>query len=189
MKYTVAALLLGSLAIQATPSGIARSGPAGPYVIYWPGASPAERKNPTDVGLLYTPELLATLVRQSRGAIPARVSDAIRHQTPIVVLWAIPPIAGAPALERPFSAVIVERGGYTAAPRVEPLWVEQHAEDLRQLDPERSFQEVGVMAAFPRSAFVPGNLVIIYRVLPPTELGGGSGVQRFGRIEWNGALP
>lgn len=79
MKYTVAALLLGSLLIQANPSGIVHSAAAGPYVIYWPGASPAEQKNPTEVGLVYTPELLATLVRQPRVAVPARVSDAIRQ--------------------------------------------------------------------------------------------------------------
>jgi hypothetical protein len=189
MKYTVAAVLLGSLVVQTNRPDIAPSGAPGPYVVYWPGASPAERKNPTEIGLLYTPELLGTLVRKARGAVPSRVNDAIRQQTPIVVLWAIPPIAGTPPFERPFSAVIVERGDYSAVPRVEPLWVEQHAEDLRQLDPERSFREVGVMAAFPRSAFVPGRSVIIYRVLPPTEPGGGSGVQRFGRIEWNGTKP
>jgi hypothetical protein len=45
------------------------------------------------------------------------------------------------------------------------------------------------MAAFPRSAFVRGHTVIIYRVLPPREPGGGRGVQRFGRIEWDGAKP
>ncbi len=162
----------------------------GLYSIYWPGASPADRENPTEVGLLYTPELLATLARRSGSSVPRRVSDAIRQQTPIVVLWAIPPIAGAPPPARPFSAVIVEqRGGYSSVPRVEPLWVEQDAQDLRQLDPERSFREVGVMAAFPRSAFVPGHLVIIYRVLEPTELGAERGVQRFGRLEWNGAKP
>jgi hypothetical protein len=168
---------------------MARSATAGPYAIYWPGASPAERTNPTEVGLLYTPELLATLARQSRGAVPARVRAAIRQQTPIVVLWTIPPVAGDPPVDRPFSAVIVERGEYTSVPRTEPLWIEQQAEDLRQLDPQRSFQEVGVMAAFPRSAFVRGHTVIVYRVLPPTEVGGGRGVQRLGRIEWDGAKP
>jgi hypothetical protein len=116
------------------------------------------------------------------------VSAAIREQTPIVVLWTIPPNGGEPPFERPFSTVIVERGGYSSVPRVEPVWVEQDADDLRQLDYERVFQEVGVMAAFPRAAFVPGHIVVIYRVLPPPEPGAQSAVQRFGRIAWNGAM-
>jgi hypothetical protein len=117
------------------------------------------------------------------------VRDAIRELTPIVVLWTIPAVAGEPPVARPFSAVIVERGDYNAVPRSEPLWVEQHAEDIRQLDPQRSFQDVGVMAAFPRAAFVPGHSVIIYRALPPTETGQSKGVQRFGLIQWSGTQP
>src|SRR4051812_10258262 len=103
MKYPAAALLLASLAVQANPHDLSRSAVPGPYSIYWPGASPSERKNPTEIGLLYTPELIATLARQLRGAVPARVSDAITRQTPIVVLWTIPPKAGEPPWPRPFS--------------------------------------------------------------------------------------
>ena len=95
------------------------------------------------------------------------------------MLWTIPPQGGEPPWPRPFSAVIVERGIYSSVPRVEPLWTEQHADDIRQLDPGRSFSQVGVMAAFPRSAFVPGHIVIIYRALPTTEHGN---VERRGAI-------
>lgn len=188
MRYH-AALLLASLAVQSSPHDVTRSAVSGPYSIYWPGASPSERKNPTEVGLLYTPELLATLARQLEGPVPARVSDAISQQTPIVVLWTIPPNAGEPPWPQPFSAVIVDRGGYSSVPRAEPLWTQQDASDIRLLDPGRSFPDVGVVAAFPRSAFVPGHVVIIYRALPTTDTGMSTGVERFGRIEWNGAKP
>jgi hypothetical protein len=76
MRYAVAALGLASAIVQANRPDMARSATSGPYAIYWQGAGPAERTNPTEIGLLYTPELLATLVRESRGAVPARVRDA-----------------------------------------------------------------------------------------------------------------
>lgn len=44
------------------------------------------------------------------------------------------------------------------------------------------------MAAFPRSAFVPGRFVNIYVTLP-SEGGQMRGVQRFGLIEWSGLQP
>jgi hypothetical protein len=186
----VAALLMAVWGLQAanTP-GVAGSPAIAPQVIYWFGASPAERKNPTEVGLLYTPEVLAALARRSPALVSQRVNDAIRQETAIVVLWTIPPIEGEPPVPRPFSAVIVQRGDYWAVPRTEPLWIEQHADDVRQLDPQRQFKEVGVMAGFNRSAFVPGHAIIIYRRLPPSELGASRATQRFGRIEWNGVLP
>lgn len=189
MTFVVAALVLGTLGIQSKPPSLAGSPAIAPQVIYWFGAGPAERKNPTEVGLLYTPEVLAALARTSPAFVSQRVNDAIRQQTAIVVLWTIPPIAGEPPWPRPFSAVIVERGDYGAVPRTEPLWIEQHAGDIRQLDPQRQLKEVGVMAGFDRSAFVPGHAIIIYRRLPPSELGASRATQRFGRIDWDGALP
>jgi hypothetical protein len=43
------------------------------------------------------------------------------------------------------------------------------------------------MAAFPRSAFVPGRKVVIYLRLPTSHPREYKGVQVFGLIEWNGA--
>ena len=182
MPWFVAALLFGAWGSQANTPGAAGSAALAPRVIYWFGAGPAERKHPTEVGLLYTPEVLAALARSSPAFVSERINDAIRHQTAIVVLWTIPPIAGEPPVPRPFSAVIVEHGDYGSVPRTEPLWIEQHADDIRQLDPQRRFQEVGVMAGFERSAFVAGHSIIIYRQLPPSELGASRYTQRFGRI-------
>ena len=167
MPWFVAALLFGAWGSQANTPGAAGSAALAPRVIYWFGAGPAERKHPTEVGLLYTPEVLAALTRSSPAFVSERINDAIRHQTAIVVLWTIPPIAGEPPVPRPFSAVIVERGDYGSVPRTEPLWIEQHADDIRHLDPQRRFQEVGVMAGFERSAFVAGHSIIIYRQLAP----------------------
>lgn len=156
MTYVLAALLQGGS--QSSPPSMAGSTAVAPQVIYWIGAGPAELK--TEIGLLYTPEVLAALARRSPSVVSERVNDAIRQQTAIVLLWTIPPIGGEPPVPRPFSAVIVERGGYSAVPRTEPLWIQQHAKDIRQLDPQRPFQEVGGMAGFNRSAFVPGHFVI-----------------------------
>lgn len=70
-------------------------------------------------------------------------------------------------------------------PRVEPLWTDQGAQDLRQLDRATPFEDVGVMAAFPRSAFVPGRYVNIYRQLRSDSVATEC-IQRFGVIEWSG---
>jgi hypothetical protein len=164
---------------------------AAPYAILWP--HPPNHPRPhTPVGLLYTPEILAVMAEESPSAISARIATAIREQTPIVVLWTIPPTANSEPWPRPFSTVIVDgRGDSFGYPnpgmgvRIEPLWVEQHADDLRQLDRRTPFLDVGVMAAYPRAAFVSGRLVTIYRRLP-AEPGRTGGVQRFGLIQWSG---
>ena len=123
------------------------------------------------------------------------IARAMQEQTPIVVLWTIPPPANAEPWPRPLSTVIVEPHGDSfgfpspgTGVRVEPLWVEQHADDLRLLDRRTEFADVGVMAGFPRSAFMPGRLITIYLRLP-RELGRGTGVQRYGLIQWSGVTP
>jgi hypothetical protein len=181
----VGALLLSHPTPQRQPGQASQS--TAPLVIYWPGAGPSDRKNPTEVGLLYTPELLQKLANQSPAAVTDRIRDAIRLQTPIVLLWTIPPSADSPPFPRPYSAVIERPDGNSSVPRVEPLWVEQDAEELRRLDPARSFESVGVVAAFPRSAFVSGSVVIIYRDFGRSESGQSRRVQRFGAIEWSGS--
>jgi hypothetical protein len=120
--------------------------------------------------------------------VPARISEAVQQQTPIVVMWTIPPIADFEPWSRPFSSAIVEEGdSFGGKQRILPLWTQQSADELRQVDTRTAFQDVGVMA-FPRSAFVPGRLVTIYLRLP-SEQGQLRGVQRFGLIEWIGAQP
>ncbi len=93
---------------------------------------------------------------------------------------------------RPFTTVIVDADGdsFGLPPpgqgvRIEPLWIEQHADDVRQLDRHGQFEEVGVMAGDARKASAPGRLVTIYRRLP-RDLGRATGVQRFGLIHWSG---
>ena len=49
-------------------------------------------------------------------------------------------------------------------------------------------EDVGAVAAFPLSAFVPGRRVVIYAKLPPTGDGYSSTVERWGWIEWNPSL-
>jgi hypothetical protein len=156
-----------------------------PQVINWP-------QRPTPVGLLYTPEVLSALAAESPQLVSPRIYEAIREQTPIVVLWTFPASANSEPLPRPFSTVIVdERGHSFGGPaggqgvRIEPLWVDQHADDLRKLDRRTEFSEVGVMAAYPRVAFVLGRIVTIYR----KELGRNGGTERLGLIQWNGIGP
>jgi hypothetical protein len=194
MRHAQAVALLVSATVASLASlGTAeqRRQDARPQVIFWPQA-PGNTAPPTPVGLLYTPEVLAVLAGASPGSVSARLDQAIRQQTPVVVLWTIPPPANADPWPRPFSTVIVEPHGDSfgfpspgSGVRVEPLWVEQHADDLRLLDRRTEFADVGVMAAFPRAAFVPGRLITIYRRMAP-EPGRPTGVQRYGLIQWSG---
>jgi hypothetical protein len=191
MRYAciVAALMSAPMVETKGLQGAKSSTPAdAPYVLYWPEKAGDPRQR---VGLLYTPELLAALIaRQSPETVPTLISDAVQQQTPIVVMWTIPPMADSPPWPRPFSAAIVEEGDSVGGKlRILPLWTQQNAEELRRLDTQTSFQDVGVMAAFPRSAFVPGRIVIIYLRLPTSQPREYKGVQRFGLIEWNGAPP
>ena len=194
MRYPlVLALLISANVVSIAPVGNAQQAgrDARPLQIFWPqkAGNPAP---PTPVGLLYTPEALAVLAERAPALVSTRVDQAIRQQTPIVVLWTIPPPANAEPWPRPFATVIVEPHGDSfgfpspgSGVRVEPLWVEQHADDLRQLDRRTEFAEVGVMAAYPRTAFVPGRLITIYRRMEP-QPGRPTGVQRFGLIQWSG---
>jgi hypothetical protein len=159
-----------------------------PEVIYWPD----EHRPPNVVGLPYSPQVLARLAANSSHAPGPRIQTAIARGTPIIVMWAIP--KGNEADEdppRPLSAVIVDDtpDGRTSwsLKRIEPLWLEQNAEELRASDGQTKFRDVGIMAAFPRSAFVRGRLVTIFRDLP-AEPGVHRGVQVFGRLNWRGDL-
>ena len=184
----LAALLCASLA--APPhghiQGAQSTGSLEPIVLYWPTkhGDPGQK-----TGLLYTPELLANLIaNQPPEAVPTLISDAVQQQTPIVVMWTIPPMADLPPWPRPFSALIAEEGDSVGGKlKVEPVWIRQNADELHRLDSHTSFQDVGVMAAFPRSAFVPGRKVVIYLRLPTSHPRKYKGVQVFGLIEWNGA--
>ena len=198
MRYACMFLLLVGAIGAAAPvqSTAPRHSSVRPQVIFWP-QRPGNPAPPTPVGLLYTPEVLVALAAASPDAVSPRIARATQEQTPIVVLWTIPPSANAEPYPRPFSTVIVEPHGDSfgfpspgTGVRVEPLWVEQQADDLRLLDRRTEFTDVGVMAGYPRSAFVPGRLITIYLRLPP-ELGrpNGTGVQRYGLIQWSGVTP
>jgi hypothetical protein len=186
----LAALLTATLAAppDVRLSGAQSTGSLKPIVLYWPTKQGDARQR---TGLLYTPELLAHLIAgQPPETVPTPISDAVQQETPIVVMWTIPPMADSPQWSRPFSVLIAEEGDSVGGKlKVEPVWTLQNADDLRRLDNHTPFRDVGVMAAFPRSAFVPGRLVVIYLRLPTSHPREYKGVQRFGLIEWNGGPP
>jgi hypothetical protein len=56
----------------------------------------------------------------------------------------------------------VERRNDPSGPyRIDPIWIQQEATEIRQLDKHTPFEEVGAVAAFPRTAFVRGREVFI----------------------------
>ena len=184
----VAVLVMGVDALGQIPQ---RGADVRPQAIVLP--HPTDHTTPpTQIGLLYTPDVLAALAATSPQDVTPRITRAIAEQTPLVVLWTIPPPGNGDPWPRPFATVIVDgRGDSFGSPnpghgvRIDPLWVEQDADDLRRLDRRTTFADVGIMAAYPRTAFVPGRLITVYRSLP-SEPGRLQGVQRYGLIQWNG---
>jgi hypothetical protein len=143
---------------------------------------------PEPIGFLYTPEVLAHLAAgRSQETVSNRIWDAVRNRTPIVVMWSLPSSSEFGSFPRPYRLAIVDQGGDIRGKHVDPLWSDQQAEDLRQLDPGTRFEEVGAIAAFPLEAFRRSRLVQI--VSSPQE-NQGSGVRRaqaWAMIEWDGS--
>src|SRR5438105_1867121 len=112
MRYAcVFGLLVGVIAAAAPVQSAAQRQSGGrPQVIFWP-QRPGNPAPPTPIGLMYTPEVLTVLAAASPDAVSPRIARAVQEQTPIVVLWTIPPPANAEPWPRPFSTVIVEPHG------------------------------------------------------------------------------
>jgi hypothetical protein len=155
---------LSALVVPPVTSAGQSTDDATPYVVR------ADHRSRKPLGLLYTPEILARLVEGGpAGSVPKRISDAISQQTPIVVMWSLPPSLfdrdeDRPAsYPRPYRISIVEAGkDPRAIDRLDPVWIQQDALELQQLDTQTNFEDVGAVAAFPRAAFVPGRQVFIY---------------------------
>ena len=131
-----------------------------PETLYWRNN---EGKPTRATGLLYRPELLSALIAgRARETVPDRILQAVNEQTAIVVMWTIPTSWDEQAVG-PSHARILDT---TSGNNVAPLWESQDARDLRLIDPQTPFERVGVVAAFPRSAFQPGRVVVIYAPLP-----------------------
>lgn len=163
---------------------------ARPYVLR------VEHKTRKPVGLLYTPETLMRLLsNQPDKTVSQRIIEAVRRQTPIVVMWSLPssftdqyPDPDRPgSYPRPYKIAIVNPSDDPASVnRIDPIWIQQDASELRRLDNRTEYEDVGAMAAFPREAFVPGRQVFIYSDYwnKSKQLVG----HRIGAsIEWNGA--
>jgi hypothetical protein len=131
-----------------------------PETLYWRNRDGTPNRA---TGLLYRPELLSVLIAsRARDTVPERILRAVGEQTPIVVMWTIPPTLDEQAVG-PSSARILDT---TSGENVAPIWETHDAADLRMIDPQIPLERVGVVAAFPRSAFQPGRVVVIYAPLP-----------------------
>jgi hypothetical protein len=183
--------LLGTLLVTATApfAGSSEEPRPGPYVLLWPDSpeNPRPRERRTEVGLVYSPEALRALVsRRSADTVPSRIADAIRAGTPIVVMWDFPegPHHDAARPGRPYHVEINDRDRHMAWWQgVQPLWIQQDARELQQIDARAAAYPVGVMAAFPREAFLAGRLVCFHSHPMRTEHGSITRSQRWGAIE------
>jgi hypothetical protein len=123
----------------------------------------------TPIGLVYTPELLRALINDRQpGSLDPRIVEAVRQQTPLVVMWAAPaPMPPEIPTPPPPSIGITDRGNPASPVRFEPLWVQHDANNLALLDERVRASEVGALAAFVRAAFAPGREVCLYSDYPP----------------------
>ena len=151
-----------------------------------PQPARAADQHGTILGLVYTPDVLQALIaRQPSLALPSRLRDAVRQQTPVVVMWDIPVAAELGPLARPLRMAVVSGNEdvFGGLSRVDPIWTEHDATGLMRLDPDRQFGHVGAVAAFPNTAFGPDRHVVIYSEVQ-TRDGAWRGVTRAGTVEW-----
>lgn len=164
------------IAIPCRSATAAPGGEAAPQALWWRDDSGAPR---TQVGVVYFPDVLASILGERRENPPSPLAEAVRQRAPVVVMWGFPDEQAA-AWPRPFGMAIVEPGGDSAGMRVEPLWIRQDAEVFKGLDPRVEFPTVGAVAAFEPKAFVRGRLVVLYS----GESRLGMRAQRWGTIDW-----
>jgi hypothetical protein len=152
---------------------------ADPYVIR------AGDKARTPIGLIYSPELLASLLAKgSEGAGSAAIVDAVRQQTPVVVMWSAPVSPEmVPPPTPPRKIAIFPSGNRFGIDRIEPLWLAHDANQLAQLDPRVRPAHVGAVAAFPRDAVVAGRRICLYFELPLDETKRFRSVDRCANLE------
>lgn len=149
-----------------------------PEVLYWRNS---DGKPVRATGILYRPETLSNLITAARReTVPVRILQAIEQQTAIVVMWAIPP---ADEVEIPVSGYHARIMDTASGSNVPPVWETRDASDLRQIDRQTPFQQVGIVAAFPRSAFKPGGVAVIYADISDGAAGSHRTVQVFGEFQ------
>ena len=177
-KTRLVAVLVASSWISAASQEPPRSHLSA-EVLYWRNS---EGKPLRATGLLYRPELLSALIAgRPRDAVPERILQAVENQTPILVMWTIPP---GPAREEAIGAFHARIWDTTSGNSVRPMWEIQDASDLRLIDPQASFQQVGIVAAFPRNAFQAGRVAVISAELPDNAATGSHrSVQVFGEFQ------
>jgi hypothetical protein len=193
LAVTAAAALVAIVPVTSI-AGASADQNAEAYVLRWPDspANPRPLERRTEVGLVYTPEVLAALsARHPADAVRPRIAQAIREGTPIVVMWEFPDGPhDTPAAQRPYDMRIAERVQDRMS-WTPPLWIQQNAAGLEELDSRISAQVerpgsgvgVAVMAAFPRDAFVPGRFVYLVSQRTPSEIGTFWSAARYGAIE------
>jgi hypothetical protein len=99
----------------------------------------ADDSHRTVIGLVYSPELLASLgARQASESMNQRIAEAVRQETPIVIMWAVPIPPEVGPDPPPYKIAIMERGGPEDPNRIEPVWLQQDATALGQLEQPRS---------------------------------------------------
>ena len=150
------------------------------------------RAGDTEIGVVYTPELLASLLAsEQRKSVDATVTQAISEQTPIVVMWKAPLPPDVPALQLQWMVTIVEGRGDPVNPnRSDPLWIRTDPRFLAGFDDRLARRDVAAIAAFPRAAFVLGRVVFLYAKFPPDyERHVVRSIRRSARIDWDGSRP
>jgi hypothetical protein len=114
-------------------------------------------------GFYYSPQVLAALAAREDAVVSPRLRTAIKQETPVVVMWNLA-MGMMSEATRPYKLAVLESAGlYGSDPTgVQPLWIDQQAADLAQLDDRLTHKDIGAVAAFAREAFAPGRWVYLY---------------------------
>jgi hypothetical protein len=177
-RLFAAAVLVVAPCVALVAQHAVDGGPT-PETLYWRNSDGTPNRA---TGLLYRPELVSALIAgRDPATVPSRIQQAVQDQTPIVVMWAIPDGPAAREAVGPPRLFIRDT---TSGNLVGPIWEVRDVRDLRHIDPRRPFPEIGMVGAFPRSAFQPGRIVVLFAPLPDDPATGAHrGVQVFGEFQ------
>jgi hypothetical protein len=147
---------------------------AGPIFVPVAATSRIQRSEPTPCplkmqangptwGFYYSPQVLAALTAREDAVVSPRLRRATKQGTPVVVMWNLA-IGDMSAASRPFKLAVLESAGRDGSDPtgVQPLWLDQQAADLVQLDDRLTHEDIGAVAAFPREAFALGRWLYLY---------------------------
>ena len=170
----------GLLAVNRSVSdGQDGSASAAVEVLYWRDANGNALRA---TGLLYRPEVLSSLIgRTPDRHVPDRIKRAVEERTPILIMWKIASDQADTGSVGPYHSIILDT---KSGRNIKPVWETDDPREVSLLDDLLArHDDVGIVAAFPQTAFQRGRVAVIFAERPDDPSSGAHRrVQVFGEF-------